>query len=189
MLMRNFSPSFKRNVINAVLNTFPFIEKVYQQSFIPSELNRWFYDIMAHAIDLRSIGSSAQRHDLLNFLFELRQSTSYTDDRIVAFAAIFFFDGYETTSTVLVQVLYHLAMNQRCQDKLRDEIKNWKEMTSPDNVNDLEYLESVVNGMCNVRSTKSLPMKISQKNTKKKINFPHRNTSNCSIAIFTVQNV
>lgn len=183
MLMRNFSPSIKRNVINAVLTTFPFIEKLYQQSFIPSELNRWFYDIMAHAIELRSIDSSVQRKDLLNFLFELRQTTGYTDDAIAAFAAIFFFDGYETTSTVLVQVLYHLAMNQRCQDKLRDEIKNWKEITPSDNVNDLEYLDSVVNGMWNVRSTKSLPMKMSLKNTKKKNTiFPIFNVETLRIA-------
>lgn len=143
--MRTFGPSIKHNVINAVLATFPFIKKIYQQSFFPSELTEWFYGITDHAIELRSVGSSVERHDLLNFLMELRQSTDYSDAKIAAFAAIFFFDAYETTSTVLVQVLYQLAKNPRCQDKLRDEIKHLKEITWSA-VNDSEYLDSVVNG-------------------------------------------
>lgn len=144
--MRTFGPSIKRNVINAVLATFPFIEKIYQQSFFPSELTEWFYGITDRAIELRSVGSAVERHDLLNFLMELRQSTDYSDEKIAAFAAMFFFDAYETTSTVLVQVLYQLAKNPRCQDKLRDEIKHLKEITWSA-VNDSEYLDSVLNGM------------------------------------------
>lgn len=100
---------------------------------------------MAHAIELRSIGSSVQRQDLLEFLMELRQSNGYSIRMLAAFASTFFFDAYETTGTVLVQVLYHLAKNQRCQEKLRGEIKDLKEMTWA-GVNDLEYLDSVVNG-------------------------------------------
>lgn len=146
MLVRNFSPSLKRNAINVVLNTFPFIEKIYQQPFFPPELTEWLYGIMAHALELRSIGSSVQRQDLLNFLVELKESNNYSDDKIAAFASIFFFNGYETTSTVLVQVLYQLAKNQQCQDKLREEIMNVNGMTWAV-VNDLKYLENVVNGI------------------------------------------
>lgn len=146
VLMRNFGPSMKRNVMNAVLATFPFIANVYQQSFFPAELTEWFYGIMTRAIELRSIGSSVERHDLLRFLMDMRKSTDYSDEKIAAFAAIFFFDAYETTATILVQVLYQLANNPRCQDKLRDEIKHLKEITWS-GVNDLEYLDSVLNGM------------------------------------------
>lgn len=131
--------------MNAVLATFPVIENIYQQSFFPPELTEWFYDIMVHAIEMRSTGSSIQRNDLLNFLMGLRQAADYSEEKIAALAATFFFDGYETTSTVLVQVLYHLAKNQRCQVELREEIKNMNGITWAD-VNDLEYLDRVVNG-------------------------------------------
>lgn len=146
VLTRSFSPSIKHNLIDAVLTTFPCIENIYQQSFFPPELTEWFYGMMAHAIELRSKGSSVQRQDLLDFLMELKQSNGYSNEKIAAFAAIFFFDAYDTTSTVLSQVLYHLADNQRCQDKLRKEIEDLEEITWT-HVNDLEYLDSVVNGM------------------------------------------
>lgn len=148
LLMRNFNPSIKRNIINAVLATFPFIERFYQQSFFPPELTEWFYGIMTHAMELRSTGSPVQRNDLFTFLMELKQSLDYSEKTIAAFAATFFFDAYETTSMVLVQVLYQLAKNPRCQDELRAEIDNLKELTFS-NVESLKYLDRVVNGTWN----------------------------------------
>lgn len=180
--MRNFSPSLKRNVINAVLATFPFIEKMYRQSFFPPELTEWFYGIMAQAIELRSMGSSVQRNDLLSFLMDLKQSTNYSDKKMAALAAIFFFDAYETTSTVMVQVLYHLAKNQRCQDELRQEIANLKELTWS-NVEDLKYLDRIVNGTW---FPHSFPC---HRNRSKLFVFLHRNASDCSITIFNGENV
>lgn len=145
VLVRTFSPSLKRNVINAVHLTFPFIDHIYQQSFFPRELTEWLYGIMAHAIKIRSTDALNQRQDLLNFLLELGQANAYTDEKIAALAAVFFFDAYETTSTVLVQVLYQLANNIECQDKLRRTVAGMKEITWME-LNDLEYLDSVVNG-------------------------------------------
>lgn len=180
MLMRCFAPSLRDNVINALLSTFPFIETFYKESFFPTELTEWFYDIMEHAIKIRSADSSRQRQDLLNFLLTLNHSPGdLSTEKLAAWAATFFFDGYETTSTILVQVLYHLAENVGCQEKLREEIENMEEISMA-YVNDLEYLNNVVNGKYD-----SLPRDCVY------VCFDPfcRDTPDCSIPIFNGQNV
>ena len=45
-----------------------------------------------------------------------------TDDEVIGNALLFFAAGFETTATTLGFMLYHLALNQDVQDKLREEV-------------------------------------------------------------------
>lgn len=69
------------------------------------------------------------RPDFINMLMELRDhpqklgDLKLTDTLITAQAFVFFSAGFETSSTTMSNALYELALNQKVQEKLRDEIK------------------------------------------------------------------
>ena len=46
-----------------------------------------------------------------------------TTPEILGNAFLFFVAGYETTATAVTHLLYHLALNQDCQEKLYQEIQ------------------------------------------------------------------
>lgn len=90
------------------------------------------------------------RHDILHFLLERKQVKNHTDKDLAVFVAIFLFDGFETTSMILAQALYHIAKNMQCQHRLRTEIvehfPTGKCLTA-DTISELVYLDNIVNGL------------------------------------------
>ncbi|XP_077870418.1 cytochrome P450 3A29-like [Saccoglossus kowalevskii] len=71
----------------------------------------------------------------------------FTRDEIVGQSLLFFFAGYETTSTLLAFVCYNLATNPEVQDTLHKEIDNVMlsyEEVGYDAVSDMTYLDMVV---------------------------------------------
>lgn len=148
-LVRWFSPSLAKNVLNTVLSTFPILTCVYKPSFLPAQLTQWFYGIMDDAIKYRHQNHSI-RNDFLNFLLERKQVKNHTDKDLAAFAATFLFDGFETSSMILAQALYHIAKSMQCQSKLRAEIIEslpTEESLTADAISKLPYLDNVVNGL------------------------------------------
>ena len=71
-----------------------------------------------------------------------------SDDEIAASCVIFLLAGYETSSTTLGLVCYHLATNPDVQDKLQEEIDNaWRDELQPpayEIVHELPYLDMVI---------------------------------------------
>lgn len=151
-LVEWFSPSLTKNIVNAILSTFPFLTCVYKPSFFPAQLTQWFYDTAYDAIKYRQQTNSNQsnRSDFLNFLLERKRVRNHTDNDIAAFAAIFLFDGFETTSMILAQALYHLAKNVQYQMELRLEILQYfpyGKCPTADTINEMPYLDNIVNGL------------------------------------------
>lgn len=73
-----------------------------------------------------------------------------TDTLLTSQAFVFFIAGFETSSTTMSNALYELALNQKIQDKLREEIHH--EYTkingdlTYDNVKKMSYLDKVFKG-------------------------------------------
>lgn len=69
---------------------------------------------------------------------------------MVSLAITFFVAGFETTSNALAFALYELCVNEKCQEKLREEInkviKTEDDITF-ENVQSIKYLEMVICGM------------------------------------------
>lgn len=148
-LVEWFSPSLAKNIMNAILSTFPFLTAAYKPSFFPSQLSQWFYDTMDMAVKYRT-QNQLNRSDFLNFLLERRLVKGHTNKDLAAFAATFLFDGFETTSMVLAQALYHIAKNDHCQTELRADIfEHFSDGKTPttDTINKMQYLDNIVNGM------------------------------------------
>lgn len=78
-------------------------------------------------------------------------STVFQGDVIVGQAAVFFTGAFETSSTSLTFGLYELALQPDLQRKLRLEIKESllasNGVLTYDNVNEMVYLNMVVQGM------------------------------------------
>lgn len=148
-LVRWFSLSLGKNIANVALSTFPILSCVYQPSFFPHQLTKWFYDTMNIAMEYRQ-QNQLNRNDFLDFLLQRKQVKNHTNDDMVAFAATFLFDGFETTSMILAQSLYHIAKNDQYQNELRAEIikyfPNGMEYATADTINELQYLDNIVKG-------------------------------------------
>ncbi|XP_054157209.1 cytochrome P450 3A19-like [Oppia nitens] len=70
-----------------------------------------------------------------------------TDTDIVSTSILFFAAGYETTATILSFLLYLLALNENCQQKLYEEVNGQtvkNETNSYDNLTKLSYLEACI---------------------------------------------
>ena len=72
-----------------------------------------------------------QRRDLLQMMLDAKEETGgqkIDNEDIQAQSLVFLIAGYETSSTILGFVFYHLAIDTHVQDKLRDEIdRMWPE--------------------------------------------------------------
>lgn len=68
---------------------------------------------------------SQRRKDLLQLMLDAKDETGaekIDNEDIQAQTLVFLLAGYETSSTTLGFLCYHLALNTHVQDKLRDEI-------------------------------------------------------------------
>lgn len=148
-LVEWFSPSLSKNIVNAILSTFPILTCIYKPSFFPTQLTKWFYDVASDAIMYRQQNQS-KRSDFLNFLLERKHVKNYSNEDIAAFAAIFLFNGFETSSMILAQCLYWIAKNEQHQIKFRTEIfKHFPhgECPTADTINEMQLLDNIVNGL------------------------------------------
>ncbi|CAG2100139.1 unnamed protein product [Medioppia subpectinata] len=67
-----------------------------------------------------------------------------TDDDMLATSFLFFVAGYETTATLLSFLTYELAINEKCQQKLYEEIKAFNGNYSYESIARMPYLEACI---------------------------------------------
>ncbi|XP_055604321.1 cytochrome P450 6a2-like [Uranotaenia lowii] len=88
-------------------------------------IEAFYTDLVCGTIQHRE-QNKVQRNDFMNLLIQLKNSANpeerITINEIVAQAFVFFFAGFETSSTTMVNCLFELARNQEIQEKLRSEI-------------------------------------------------------------------
>lgn len=139
-----FYSSSYEPIPSIVYAMFPWLRSMFPQQFTTPEFTVWFKALFDQAVELRK-QSNASRDDYLNFLIELREKKNVSMDRIYAHAYTYFVDGFETTAYVLGNAINRLAINQHCQEKLRDEIKSFGDINF-ENLHQMPYLDAVLNG-------------------------------------------
>lgn len=99
-----------------------------------------------------NVGGKANRKDLLQLMLDAKEETGgekVDNEDIQAQSLMFLLAGYETSSTTLSFICYHLALDTHAQDKLREEIDRvWPEnedCPSYDVLHKMVYLEMVIN--------------------------------------------
>lgn len=74
-----------------------------------------------------------------------KSNLSLNNDELTAQGILFFIAGYDTTSASLSHAIYFLAQNKSCQQRLFDELTAVTEEFTYDNLNELKYLNAVIN--------------------------------------------
>lgn len=101
-----------------------------------------------------------ERRDFMQSMIDLyREENDMNDDgnglslkEIAAQVFLFFFAGFETSSTAMTYALYELAINQKIQDQVRNEIKDiinrHDGKITYDSLMEMTYLDQVIYGEC-----------------------------------------
>ncbi|RLU19067.1 hypothetical protein DMN91_009425 [Ooceraea biroi] len=112
-----------------------------------------FYKNFVHDVVEHRKKHNIIKRDLISVLMALKENPGQlgdvidmTDEFFCAEIFAIFTAGYELSSSVLINALYELALNQNVQDKLRDEIRNLfaenGELTY-DTIKSMSYLHAV----------------------------------------------
>ncbi|XP_077276209.1 cytochrome P450 6B1-like [Temnothorax americanus] len=149
-----FNPPFWDRVRYVVKEYLPWLFDVLYGYILPqSESTRLFMRLVVDNMNYRE-KNNIVRKDFIDTLRELKKHSDkmgdidFTDSLIAAQAFAFFLGGFETSSTAMTCALYELALNQKVQDKLREEIdeeymKHDSNLTYED-IKKLEYLNKVL---------------------------------------------
>lgn len=99
-----FEPNVKMIIYFLLIQTFPFIQKIYQMPFVSKRVESFFVQLMEDAIKLRE-EQKIDRDDYLNYLLQLKQKKNLPNIDMVAHTITFFLDGFETSSIVIAHVI------------------------------------------------------------------------------------
>jgi cytochrome P450 family 6/cytochrome P450 family 28 len=138
--------SFKIQIVMFLTTLFPKIKQFYKFTFVPKDVEEFFIKIMMDAIKFRK-ENHIDRVDYLDHLIKLQEGKHITEVDMAGHGVSFFADGFETTSLVLSNCLYDLAVNPECQQRLREEINDVCENKGGltyDNCHDMVYLDQVL---------------------------------------------
>lgn len=143
------------------VNAFTGLAKSLKMRLIPPDSSEYFIATLKEAIKYRE-ENNIQRPDFLNSLIQLKNTGTVdgekvdndkklTFNQIVAEAFLFYFAGFETSSTTMSFALYELAANPDIQAKVRDEVKQTLDKHGGkftyESIFEMNYLNQVFNGM------------------------------------------
>ncbi|XP_018353988.1 PREDICTED: cytochrome P450 9e2-like [Trachymyrmex septentrionalis] len=134
-----------------IFRSMPRLARLINLKIIRQKITDFFRDLVETTIKARD-ENGIVRPDMLQLMMETRgregKAELSTDD-MVAQAFVFFFAGFDSTSTLMSFAAHELAINQDIQDKLRKEIDQVLEETNGqapyEAINGMEYLDAVIN--------------------------------------------
>ncbi|XP_020833441.1 cytochrome P450 3A4-like [Phascolarctos cinereus] len=159
--VREISKLIKFSFLDPLILTitlFPFLVpllKTLDVTVFPKEATDFLVKSIKKIKEERKICSQKHRIDFLQLMMDSQTSNNsethsqkdLSDEEILAQSIIFLFAGYETTSSVLSFLFYHLATNPEVQQKLQKEIDAVlpnKEAVTYDALVQMEYLDMVI---------------------------------------------
>jgi cytochrome P450 len=73
-----------------------------------------------------------------------KSKVEITEDDILATSFLFFIAGYETTASLLSFLFYSLALDQKCQQKLFEEVVSFKGKLDYESIAQMSYLDACI---------------------------------------------
>ncbi|KAF2900952.1 hypothetical protein ILUMI_05233 [Ignelater luminosus] len=138
-----FETSVKQLIARTLATTCPTLLRVFNLTFLNRESSEFFLKIIKETVNYRE-NNNISRKDFMHLLIQLKNNVKVKDEEHVesliqldestevgksltinqlsAQAFVFFFAGFETSSTALTFCLYELVANREIQEKLRNEI-------------------------------------------------------------------
>uniref|UniRef100_A0A182W821 Cytochrome P450 n=1 Tax=Anopheles minimus TaxID=112268 RepID=A0A182W821_9DIPT len=154
-----FRQSPLRMLYSIAIGIFPRISRALRLPALPGEVSSFFMPIVRSTVEHRE-RNSIERPDFLNLLIQLKNKGTVEDetteglekltlDEVSAQAFLFFFAGFETSSTTLSFALFLLASHQEVQERCREEIKQklalHDELITYDALKEMTYLDQIIN--------------------------------------------
>ena len=133
-----------------VIRELPWLAKLMNIQTVPSQCVKFFKNIIESTIALRD-EKRISRPDMLQLMMEARGDKNtkieLTIEEMTAQAFVFFFGGFDTTSTNMSFAAYEIALNPEVQTRLQEEIDTvlYESKGSPsfEAINGMEYLDAV----------------------------------------------
>lgn len=154
---------------------FPEVTKKLGVQVFPEKTIKFFKDLVSNTMEYR-IKNNVERPDMIQLLIEANKGTlksnQENEDKDIGFATtqevlkhqgsvrkwtetelasqvfIFFIAGFESSASTLVMCIHELALNPDIEEKLYQEVKNFKDTKGDlkyDNIGELKYLDCVLN--------------------------------------------
>ena len=130
----------------------PSLMKLFNITFVTKKVADFFKNIVSGTISLRD-EKGISRPDMIQLMMDARgKDNKYLKldiSEMTAQAFIFFFGGFDTTSTQMCVIAHELAINPDIQKKLQDEIDSVLEKTGGkptyEAINGMLYLDAIFN--------------------------------------------
>ncbi|CAK1547399.1 unnamed protein product [Leptosia nina] len=166
-----FNFPFLRRVVFIITFLFPAVAKTMGVSMFNPKNMSFFMNIVSSTMEHRE-KNKIERPDMIQLLmeaakgklkvdkeasdelpteFDLKSKTvsrEWSQSELAGQVFIFFAAGFESSASTLVMLLHELALNDEIQEKLSQEIKDFKEKhgnLTYDRISDLKYLDCVLN--------------------------------------------
>lgn len=129
----------------------PKLAKSMGMTMFPSATSKFFKTVVGETIKARE-DQDIVRPDMIHLLMQARDKKAASEhemtlDDIVSQAFIFFFAGFDTSSTLMCFVAHELAVNQDIQERLREEVQQHLEGNgeiSYDSLSKMSYMDMVI---------------------------------------------
>ncbi|XP_036144417.1 cytochrome P450 9e2-like [Monomorium pharaonis] len=134
-----------------IFRKMPQLARILKLKFIREKIANFFRDLVKTTIKTRD-ENGIVRPDMLQLMMDSRGKNGKAEldiDDMVAQAFIFFFGGFESTSTLMCFAAHEIAINPDIQKRLQNEIdqvlENTNGQASYEAINGMEYLDAVIN--------------------------------------------
>lgn len=144
-----FSPSMMTGLKTTIALFFPFLSNIFDSRLMPKDIDADLRRMIDSVVDER-LNRGIVKSDILQVILESDKAEQIDKDYVLAHAGIFFFDIYETSSTAMTFVAFHLATNLDVQERVREEVasvlaKHNKGQLTYEALKDLTYMDQVIN--------------------------------------------
>ncbi|XP_032683018.1 uncharacterized protein LOC116849715 [Odontomachus brunneus] len=135
-----------------IFRSLPWLARILNLKLISEKIVNFFHDLVESTIKTRD-ENNIVRPDMLQLMMETRNKKEgkreLTIGDMTSQAFIFFFGGFESTSTLMCFAAHEIAVNEDVRKKLQNEIDQVLEDTNGqapyEAINGMEYLDSVLN--------------------------------------------
>lgn len=141
-----FEPSVINGIKQALVFYIPDVARLFGIGFLGKRVDNYFRENLKVILKQRKQTSNAP-NDFLQFCIETSPENDL--DSIVADVLIFYTDVYETSSTALSALFYHLSKNKQVQEELRVHILSVLKTShsctvSYESLKNMNYLDQVI---------------------------------------------
>lgn len=134
-----------------LVRSMPFIAKLFGVQIVSNKIANFFKDMVASTIKYRT-ENGIVRPDVIQLMMETRDKLGpgkeLTIVDMTAQAFVFFFGGFESTSTLMCFAAHEVGVNPEIQKRLQEEIdevlENCNGQLTYDAINDMKYLDAIL---------------------------------------------